>query len=153
MLCPIAFYCGLHCILYYVLFLSSFSALSHKVPLFICIIIILFNTPITQHHLYLFQSTISLHISTVLSSTHSQFSILVYCYMPVCELGSTSFSAIPVTSPSAPSLHLTYRLLLFIFVSSSLRLPSFVLVFVTDLFHPYHVPSIIPRFCGWTILL
>ena len=25
------------------------------------------------------------------------------CYMPVCELGSTSFSAIPVTSPSFPS--------------------------------------------------
>ena len=25
------------------------------------------------------------------------------CYMPVCELGSTSFSVVPVTSPSFPS--------------------------------------------------
>ena len=35
---------------------------------------------------------------------------------------------------------------------SSLRLPSFIPFFVTDLFRPYFVPSIIPRFCGWTIL-
>ena len=35
---------------------------------------------------------------------------------------------------------------------SSLRLPSFVPFFVTDLFHPYYVPSIIPWFCGQTIL-
>ena len=39
--------------------------------------------------------------------------------MPVRELGSISFSAIPVTSPSPPSLHLTYHSLLFIFISSS----------------------------------
>ena len=36
---------------------------------------------------------------------------------------------------------------------STLRLLSFVPFFVTNLFCPYYVPSIIPRFCGWTILL
>ena len=79
------------------------------------------------------------------------------CYMPVRELGSTSFSTIPVTSPSFPSPLRHHRLFILLTIryrlSSSLRLPSFVLFFVTDLFHPYHVPSIIPRFCGWSILL
>ena len=79
------------------------------------------------------------------------------CYMPVRELGSTSFSAIPVTSPSFPSCLRHHRLFILRTVhyrlSSSLRLSSFVLFFVTDLFRPCHVPSIILRFCGCTILL
>ena len=79
------------------------------------------------------------------------------CYMSVRELGSTSFSAIPVTPSSflSPLCHHHLFILLTVryCLSSSLRLPSFILFFVTDLFRPYHVPSIIPRFCGWTILL
>ena len=80
-----------------------------------------------------------------------------HCYMPVRELGSTSFSVIPVTPPSFPSSlhhhHLFILRTVHYCLSSSLRLSSFVLFFVTDLFCPCHVPSIISRFCGCTILL
>ena len=82
------------------------------------------------------------------------------CYMPVCELGSTSFSVVPVTSPSFPSFPspLCHRRLFILHtvhyrLSSSLRLSSFAYSFVTDLFSPCHVASIISRICGCTILL
>ena len=88
------------------------------------------------------------------------------CYMPVRELGSTSFSVIPVTSllflsclhrsrhlavttvslSYVPSIIVYHRLSVF-------RLSSFVLFFVTDLFRPCHAPSIISQICGCTILL
>ena len=85
----------------------------------------------------------------------------MYCYMPVCELRSTSFSVIPVTSssfrhvsvlpvtsPSPSSLCFTYRSL-----SSFIVSPSFVYSFVTDLFRPFYVPSIISWICGYAIIL
>ena len=64
---------------------------------------------------------------------------------------------LPVMSPSFPSLIRHRRLFLLLTVryrlSSSLRLPSFVYSFVTDLFRPFYVPSIIPRICGYAIIL
>ena len=100
-----------------------------------------------------------------------------HCYMPVRELRSTSFSVIPVTSssfpsclchschlfvvpvmsPSFPSLlrhrHLFVLLTVHYRLSSSPRLSSFVYSFVTDLFRPFYVPSIISRICGYAIIL
>ena len=70
---------------------------------------------------------------------------------------SRHLSVVPVTPPSFPSSLHHHRLFILRTVhyrlSSSLRLSSFVLFFVTDLFRPCHVPSIISRFCGCTILL
>ena len=64
---------------------------------------------------------------------------------------------LPVMSPSFPSLIRQRRLFVLLTVcyrlSSSLRLPSFVYSFVTDLFRPFYVPSIIPRICGYAIIL
>ena len=66
-------------------------------------------------------------------------------------------SVLPVMLPFFPSLlrhrHLFVLLTVRYRLSSSLRLPSFVYSFVTDLFRPFYVPSIISRFCGCTILL
>ena len=101
------------------------------------------------------------HITWLSSHSHVQnVHNMLTCYMPVRELGSTSFSVIPVTSLSFPSFpsslrhhHLFILRTVHYRLSLSLRLSSFVLFFVTDLFRPCHVPSIISRFCGCTILL
>ena len=61
---------------------------------------------------------------------------LADCYMPVHELGFTSFSAIPVTSLSPLSLHLTYRSLSLTFVSLS------------SVLHSVHHGSIPPLSCS-----
>ena len=64
---------------------------------------------------------------------------------------------LPVMSPSFPSLLRHRRLFILLTVPyrllSSLRLSSFVYSFVTDLFRPFYVPSIIPRICGYAIIL
>ena len=70
---------------------------------------------------------------------------------------SRHLSVVPVMPPSFPSLLRHRRLFILHTVryrlSSSLRLSSFVYSFVTDLFRPCHVPSIISRICGCTIIL
>ena len=64
---------------------------------------------------------------------------------------------LPVMSPSFPSLLRHRRLFILLTVPyrllSSLRPPSFVYSFVTDLFRPFYAPSIIPRICGYAIIL
>ena len=64
---------------------------------------------------------------------------------------------LPVMSPSFPSLLRHRRLFVLLTVCyrllSSLRLSSFVYSFVTDLFRPFYVPSIIPRICGYAIIV
>ena len=64
---------------------------------------------------------------------------------------------VPVMSPSFSSLLRHRRLFILRTVhyrlSLSLRLLSFVYSFVTDLFPPFYVPSIISRICGYTIIL
>ena len=64
--------------------------------------------------------------------------------MPVQELPSISFSVIPVASPSLPSP--------IVLPSYLLSLPS-IIVYIPDLFCPFYVPSIIPQFCGWIIIV
>ena len=63
----------------------------------------------------------------------------------------------PVMFPSFPSLLRHHRLFVLLTVHyrllSSPRLSSFVYSFVTDLFRPFFVPSIISRICGYAIIL
>ena len=70
---------------------------------------------------------------------------------------SRHLSVVLVMPPSFPSLLRHRRLFILRTVhyrlSSSLRLSSFVYSFVTDLFRPCHVPIIIYRICGYTIIL
>ena len=70
---------------------------------------------------------------------------------------SRHLSVVPVMPPSFPSLLRHRRLFILHTVhyrlSSSLRLSFLVYSFVTDLFRPFHVLSIISRICGYTIIL
>ena len=79
--------------------------------------------------------------------------------MAVHELASISFSINPVTSQSllpllchslSPIVSLSYLLSL---LSIIITYRHFVPFFISDLFCPFYVPNIIPRFCGWIIIV